>query len=82
MDAREREDTRLFTGFGELLEDINYLEDRIHIYEEDIQNLEYEKAFGYLTERGEEFLEDYKKELEELKEHKKYKEILLRTATH
>ena len=82
MDAREKEDARLFTGFGELLEDINYLEDRIHIYEEDIQDLEYEKAFGYLTERGEEFLEEYKKELEELKEHKKYKEILLRTATH
>lgn len=81
MDAREREDTRLFTGYGELLEDINYLEDRIYIYERDIKNLEYEKAFGYLTERGEEFLEDYKKELKELKEYKQYKEILLRTAT-
>ncbi len=82
MTAREKEDARLFTGLGELLEDINYLEDRIRIYEEDIKDLEYEKAFGYLTERGEEFLEDYKKELEELKEYKKYKEILLRTATH
>lgn len=81
MDAREREDARLFTGFGELLEDIAYLEDRIHIYEEDIKDLEYEKAFGYLTEKGEEFLEDYKKELEELKEYKQYKEVLLRTAT-
>lgn len=82
MDAREREDARFFTGFGELLEDIAYLEDRIHIYEEDIKDLEYEKAFGYLTDCGEEFLEDYKKELEELKEYKQYKEILLRTATH
>ena len=82
MTAREQEDARLFTGFGELLEDINYLEDRIHIYEEDIKDLEYEKAFGYLTEKGEEFLEDYKKELEELKEYKQYKELLLRTATH
>ena len=81
MDAREKEDTRLFTGLGELLEDIAYLEDRIYIYEEDIKDLEYEKAFGYLTERGEEFLEDYKKELEELKEYKKDKEVLLRTAT-
>lgn len=81
MDAREREDARLSTGIGELVEDIAYLEDRIHIYEEDIKDLEYEKAFGYLTERGEEFLEDYKKELEELKEYKKYKEVLLRTAT-
>ena len=82
MDAREREDARLFTGFGELLKDITYLEDRIRIYEEDIKDLEYEKAFGYLTDHGEEFLEDYKKELEELKEYKKYKEVLLRTATH
>ena len=82
MTAREQEDARLFTGFGELLEDIAYLEDRIHIYEEDIKDLEYEKAFGYLTKKGEEFLEDYKKELEELKEYKQYKEILLRTATH
>ncbi len=82
MDAREREDARLSTGIGELLEDIAYLEDRIYIYEEDIKDLEYEKAFGYLTDRGEEFLEDYKKELEELKEYKKYKEVLLRTATH
>lgn len=81
MDAREKEDARLFTGIGELLEDIAYLEDRIHIYEEDIKDLEYEKAFGYLTEKGEEFLEDYKKELEELKEYKQYKEVLLRTAT-
>jgi len=81
MDAREKEDARLFTGYGELLEDINYLEDRIRIYEEDIKDLEYEKAFGYLTEKGEEFLEDYKKELEELKEYKRYKEVLLRTAT-
>lgn len=81
MDAREQEDARLFTGYGELLEDINYLEDRIRIYEEDIKDLEYEKAFGYLTPRGEEFLEDYKKELEELKEYKQYKEVLLRTAT-
>lgn len=81
MDAREKEDTRLFTGLGELLEDIAYLEDRIYIYEEDIKDLEYEKAFGYLTERGEEFLEEYKKELEELKEYKKDKEVLLRTAT-
>lgn len=82
MDAREQEDARLFTGFGELLEDIAYLEDRIRIYEEDIKDLEYEKAFGYLTEHGKEFLEDYKKELEELKEYKKYKKVLLRTATH
>lgn len=82
MDAREREDARLFTGIGELLEDISYLEDRIRIYEEDIKDLEYEKAFGYLTDHGEEFLEDYKKELEELKEYKQYKEVLLRTATH
>ena len=82
MDAREKEEAHLFTGFGELLEDIIYLEDRIRIYEEDIQDLEYEKAFGYLTDEGREFLEDYKKELEELKEYKKYKEILLRTATH
>lgn len=81
MTAREKEDARLFTGIGELLEDIAYLEDRIYIYEEDIKNLEYEKAFGYLTNRGEEFLEDYKKELEELKEYKQYKEVLLRTAT-
>ena len=81
MDAREREDTRLFTGVGELLEDIAYLENRIYIYEEDIKDLEYEKVFGYLTEKGEQFLEDYKKELEELKEYKQYKELLLRTAT-
>lgn len=81
MDAREQEDARLFTGLGELLEDIAYLEDRIYIYEEDIKNLEYDKAFGYLTEEGEEFLEYYKKELEELKEYKQYKEVLLRTAT-
>lgn len=79
MDAKEKEYTRLFTGIGELLEDIKYLEDRIRIYEEDIQDLEYEKAFGYLTEEGEEFLEDYKKELEDLRKYKEYKEILLRT---
>lgn len=79
MDAKEKEYARFFTGFGELLEDINYLEDRIRIYEEDIQDLEYEKAFGYLTEEGEEFLEDYKKELEDLRKYKEYKEILLRT---
>lgn len=81
MDAREREDARLSTGIGELVEDIAYLEDRIYIYEEDIKNLEYEKAFGYLTDHGKEFLEDYKKELEELKEYKQCKEVLLRTAT-
>lgn len=79
MDAKEKEYARFFTGFGELLEDIKYLEDRIRIYEEDIQDLEYEKAFGYLTEEGEEFLEDYKKELEDLRKYKEYKEILLRT---
>lgn len=79
--AKEKDYSLAFTGFGELLEDIAYLEDRIYIYEEDIKDLEYEKAFGYLTDRGEEFLEDYKKELEELKEYKKYKEVLLRTAT-
>ena len=45
MDAKEKEYARFFTGFGELLEDIKYLEDRIRIYEEDIQDLEYEKAF-------------------------------------
>lgn len=81
MNAREKEETRLFTGFGELLEDITYLEDRINIYEEDIKDLEYEDAFGYLTDEGKEFLKNYKKELEELKEYKKYKEIFLRTAT-
>lgn len=80
--AKEKDYSLAFTGIGELLEDIAYLEDRIYIYEEDIKDLEYEKAFGYLTDRGEEFLEDYKKELEELKEYKKYKEVLLRTATH
>ena len=80
--AKEKDYSIAFTGLGELLEDIAYLEDRIHIYEEDIKDLEYEKAFGYLTEEGKEFLEDYKKELEELKEYKQYKEILLRTATH
>lgn len=79
MDAKEKEYTRLFTGFGELLEDINYLEDRIRIYEEDIEDLEYENAFGYLTDEGKEFLEDYKKELEDLRKYKEYKEILLRT---
>lgn len=79
MDAKEKEYARFFTGFGELLEDIKYLEDRIRIYEEDIQDLEYEKAFGYLTEEGEKFLEDYKKELEDLRKYKEYKEILLRT---
>ena len=79
MDAKEKEYARFFTGFGELLEDIKYLEDRIRIYEEDIEDLEYEKAFGYLTEEGEEFLEDYKKELENLRKYKEYKEILLRT---
>jgi hypothetical protein len=79
--AKEKDYSLAFTGFGELLEDINYLEDRIRIYEEDIKDLEYEKAFGYLTDHGEEFLEDYKKELEELKEYKQYKEVLLRTAT-
>ena len=79
MDAKEKEYARFFTGFGELLEDIKYLEDRIRIYEEDIEDLEYEKAFGYLTEEGEEFLEDYKKELEDLRKYKEYKEILLRT---
>jgi len=80
--AKEKDYSLAFTGLGELLEDIAYLEDRIYIYEEDIKDLEYEKAFGYLTEKGEEFLEDYKKELEKLKEYKKYKEVLLRTATH
>lgn len=79
--AKEKDYSLTFTGLGELLEDINYLEDRIRICEKDIKDLEYEKAFGYLTEKGEEFLEDYKKELEELKEYKKYKEVLLRTAT-
>lgn len=82
MDAREREDARLFTGYGELLEDITYLEDRIYDYEKDIEDLEYEKAFAFLTPHGEKLLEDYKKELEELKEYKQYKEVLLRTATH
>lgn len=80
--AKEKDYSLAFTGLGELLEDIAYLEDRIYNYEEDIKDLEYEKAFGYLTEKGEEFLKDYKKELEELKEYKKYKEVLLRTATH
>jgi hypothetical protein len=79
--AKEKDYSLAFTGIGELLEDIAYLEDRIYIYEEDIKNLEYDKAFGYLTEEGEEFLEYYKKELEELKEYKQYKEVLLRTAT-
>lgn len=79
MDAKEKEYIRLFTGVGELLEDINYLENRIRVYEEDIEDLEYEKAFGYLSEEGEEFLEDYKKELEDLRKYKEYKEILLRT---
>lgn len=79
MDAKEKEYTRFFTGFGELLEDINYLENRIRIYEEDIEDLEYENAFGYLTDEGKEFLEDYKKELEDLRKYKEYKEILLRT---
>lgn len=80
--AKEKDYSLAFTGIGELLEDIAYLEDTIYDYEKDIKNLEYEKAFGYLTDRGEEFLEDYKKELEELKEYKKHKEIRLRTATH
>lgn len=79
MDAKEKEYAHFFTGVGELLEDIKYLEDRIRIYEEDIEDLEYEKAFGYLTEEGEKFLEDYKKELEDLRKYKEYKEILLRT---
>ena len=79
MDAKEKEYARFFTGFGELLEDIKYLEDRIRIYEEDIQDLEYEDAFGYLTDEGKEFLKDYKKELEDLRKYKEYKEILLRT---
>ena len=80
--AKEKDYSIAFTGLGELLEDIAYLEDRIGIYEEDIKNLEYEKAYGYLTDHGKEFLEDYKKELEELKKYKQYKEVLLRTATH
>lgn len=51
------------------------------LVKEKIENLEYEKAFGYLSDRGDIVIEECKRNLSELKDYKRDILRVIRTAT-
>lgn len=52
----------MYTGLGDLLHDIDYFEEQLFRYKETISDMEHEKKWGYLTDLGEQYLEEYKEE--------------------
>ena len=73
--AREQEYISAFSEKGELMDKVEFLDEAISFGEREIENLEYEKAFGYLSDRGDAVIEECKRNLSELKD---YKEDILR----
>lgn len=81
MDARERDYTSDFSEKGELMNKVEFLDEAISFGEREIENLEYEKAFGYLSDRGDIVIEECKRNLSELKDYKRDILRVIRTAT-
>lgn len=70
----------MYTGRGDLLHENSNFEETLFNYREIIANLEYEKAFGYLSEMGIEHLEELKEETVELEQWIKENTIQYNTA--
>lgn len=81
MDARELDYTSDFSEKGELMNKVEFLDEAISFGEREIENLEYEKAFGYLSDRGDIVIEECKRNLSELKDYKRDILRVIRTAT-
>jgi hypothetical protein len=81
MDARELDYTSDFSEKGELMDKVEFLDEAISFGEREIENLEYEKAFGYLSDRGDIVIEECKRNLSELKDYKRDILRVIRTAT-
>lgn len=70
----------MYTGRGDLLHDIDYFEEQLFRYKETISDMEHEKKWGYLTDLGEQYLEEYKEEAVELEQWIKENMIQYNTA--
>lgn len=70
----------MYTGRGDLLHENANFEETLFNYREIIANLEYEKAFGYLSEIGIEHLKEIKEEAVELEQWIKENTIQYNTA--
>lgn len=81
MSARELDYTSDFSEKGELMDKVEFLDEAISFGEREIENLEYEKAFGYLSDRGDIVIEECKRNLSELKDYKRDILRVIRTAT-
>ena len=81
MSARELDYTSDFSEKGELMNKVEFLDEAISFGEREIENLEYEKAFGYLSDRGDIVIEECKRNLSELKDYKRDILRVIRTAT-
>lgn len=79
--AREQEYVFSFSEKGELMDKVDFLDEAISFGEREIENLEYEKAFGYLSDRGDIVIEECKKNLSELKDYREDILRVIRTAT-
>lgn len=79
--AREQEYISSFSEKGELMDKVDFLDEAIRFGEREIENLEYEKAFGYLSDRGDTVIEECKRNLSELKDYKNDILRVIRTAT-
>lgn len=69
----------MYTGRGDLIHENEDFEETLFNYRKIIDNLEYEKAFGYLNEIGIEHLEELKEETVELEQW--IKENIIQYAT-
>lgn len=81
MRERELDYTSDFSEKGELMNKVEFLDEAISFGEREIENLEYEKAFGYLSDRGDIVIEECKRNLSELKDYKRDILRVIRTAT-
>ena len=79
--AREQEYVFSFSEKGELMDKVDFLDEAISFGEREIENLEYEKAFGYLSDRGDIVIEECKRNLSELKDYREDILRVIRTAT-
>lgn len=79
--AREQEYVFSFTEKEELMDKVDFLDEAISFGEREIENLEYEKAFGYLSDRGDIVIEECKRNLSELKDYREDILRVIRTAT-
>lgn len=81
MTAREQEYISSFSEKGELMDKVDFLDEAISFGEREIENLEYEKAFGYLSDRGDIVIEECKRSLSGLKDYRKDMLRIIRSAT-